>query len=76
MQSIAYYTATPERTASRWMAGCVDPPSRALIALIQSDQGWRVLTHIMRDSKQPWWLATVDAVHEAEENQLQLTLPL
>ena len=76
VQSVAYYTDTPERTACRWMSGAVDPPSRALISLIRSDHGWRVLCHVMRDSKQAWWIKTVDAVHAAEEDQLQLTLPL
>lgn len=72
VQSIACYTGTPARTASRWVSGDVDPPSRILVKLLRSDQGWRVLAHVMRDSTQPWWLA----VEAAEQDSLQLKLPL
>ena len=74
VQSVAYYCNVPERTACRWVAGEVDPTFRALVTLLRSDQGWRVLCCLM--SKEIWWLATVDAVHAAEEDQLQLQLPL
>jgi hypothetical protein len=73
--ALHYLTGAPERTCYEWMRGRVDPPSRALVTLLQSDQGWRVLSQLMRDSKQHWWTETVNARERSrsdEKDQLQL----
>ncbi len=77
VQSLAYYTNAPTRTCSDWVKGEVDPPARAIVQLIQSDQGWRVLSHLMRNSERHWWLETVRArelAHSDEKDQLKLPL--
>lgn len=53
---IAYLTSEPERTCYEWVRGKFDPPSRVLIRLLHSDQGWRVLEYLMRGCKAPWWI--------------------
>jgi hypothetical protein len=77
--ALHYLTGAPERTCYEWVRGKVDPPSRALVTLLQSDQGWRVISHLMRDSKQAWWTETVrarecSAAYEQRREQLQLPL--
>jgi hypothetical protein len=75
VQTLVYFTKAPERTVSRWVAGTVDPPSRAIVTLLQSDQGWRVLSQLMRGSSQHWWTETVSARERSrsdEKDQLQL----
>jgi hypothetical protein len=77
--ALHYLTGAPERTCYEWVRGKVDPPSRALVTILQSDQGWRVISHIMRDSKQSWWTETVrarecSAAYEQRREQLQLPL--
>ena len=75
--ALHYLTGAPERTCYEWVRGKVDPPSRALVSMLQSDQGWRVLEQLMRGCKQPWWLETVrarecSAAYEQRREQLQL----
>lgn len=53
--AIEYYTGSPERTSRQHASGKSDPGSAQLVAVIDSDQGWRALEWIMRDSAQPWW---------------------
>lgn len=53
--SIEFYTQAPERTARHIAADKSDPASELLVKVLDSDQGWRALQWIMRDSKQPWW---------------------
>lgn len=78
--SIAYYTTIPERTARDVIQKDRDPGSNPLVEVLDSDQGWRALCWIMRDSKQPWWLQTLQArecsaAYEARREQLHLPLP-
>jgi hypothetical protein len=63
--AIEFYTDMPERTARHVAADKSDPSSINLAQIIDSDQGWRALEWIMRDSKQPWWIATKRAVRVA-----------
>ena len=58
---IAYLTGEPERTCYEWVRGKFDPPSRVIIRLLHSEQGWRILEYLMRGCKQPWWLLVVEA---------------
>lgn len=74
-----YLTGAPERTCYEWVRGKVDPPSRALIGLLHSDQGWWILEYIMRGCTQRWWLETLRArecsiAYEARREQLSLPL--
>lgn len=59
--AVHHLTKEPERSCYAWIEGKNDPPARALLRLLDTDQGWRVLEYLMRDSKQPWWLETVRA---------------
>ncbi len=77
--ALHFLTNAPERTCYEWVRGKVDPPSRVVIKLLRSDQGWRVLEYIMRDNSQRWWLETVRArecsqAYEARREQLSLPL--
>ncbi len=77
--TLHFLTEAPERTCYEWVRGKVDPPSRVVIKLLRSDQGWRVLEYIMRDNSQRWWLETVRArecsqAYEARREQLSLPL--
>lgn len=62
---IEFYTGISERTARHVAADKSDPASARLAEIIDSDQGWKALEWIMRDSKQPWWIATKRAVRVA-----------
>jgi hypothetical protein len=53
--AIEYYTGVPDRTARQHASGKSDPASAHLVAVLQSDQGWRALEWIMRGNKQSWW---------------------
>jgi len=53
--SIEFYTGCPERTARHIAADKSDPGSILLAQILDSDQGWRALEWILRDSKQSWW---------------------
>lgn len=59
--TLRYLTSEPERTCYEWVRGKFDPPSRVLIKLLHTDQGWRVLEYLMRGCKQPWWRDVVRA---------------
>jgi len=59
--AVHYLTSEPERTCYEWVRGKFDPPSRVLLRLLHTDQGWRVLEFIMRGCKQPWWHEVVRA---------------
>jgi len=77
--AIEFYTSSPERTARHIAADKSDPGSALLAQVIDSDQGWRALQWIMRDSKQPWWLETIRArecSRAYEQRREQLSLPL
>lgn len=77
--SIEFYTGTPERTARHIAADKSDPGSALLVRILDSDQGWRALVWIMRDSRQPWWLELVRARECSlayEQRREQLSLPL
>jgi hypothetical protein len=60
--SIEFYTGCPERTARHIAADKSDPGSILLARILDSEQGWRALQWIMRDSKQVWWADTKRAV--------------
>jgi len=75
--SIEFYTSIPERTARHVAADKSDPASARLVEIIDSDQGWRALEWIMRDSKQSWWIATkrarrVTAAFDGESQQIEM----
>ena len=77
--SIEFYTGAPERTARQYAADESEPKASVLVRVLDSDQGWRALEWIMRDSKQSWWLETVQArecaaAYESKREQLQLPL--
>lgn len=77
--SIEFYTQAPERTARHIAADKSDPGSALLVRVIDSDQGWRVLQWIMRDSRQPWWRELQRAqrcakAYEQEREQFELNL--
>lgn len=44
-----------ERTCRAWASGSAMLPARALVALLRSDHGDRVLSHIMDGCNVPWW---------------------
>lgn len=58
---IHYLSGEPERSCYGWVEGRSDPPSRALVTMLRSDEGWRILEYLMRGSEQPWWLETKKA---------------
>jgi hypothetical protein len=73
--SLHYLTGAPERTCYDWKTGKVDPPARAIISILQSDQGWRFLALLMRGSSKHWWTETVkarDLSHSDDKDQLEL----
>jgi hypothetical protein len=77
--AVHHLTREPERSCYAWIEAKNDPPSRAFVRLLHTDQGWRVLEHVMGDSKQPWWTETVrarecSAAYEQRREQLQLPL--
>lgn len=77
--TVHFLTGEPERTCYEWVRGKFDPPSRVLLRLLHTDQGWRVLEFIMRGCKQPWWIETVRArrcaaAYEQERDQFSLDL--
>ena len=79
--SIEYYTGMPERTARHVAAEKSDPGSASLVKIIDSEQGWRALEWIMRDSKQPWWIEVMAArecagAYEARRKEIQGELAL
>ena len=77
--SIEFYTGVAERTARHIAADKSDPGSELLARILDSDQGWKALTWIMRDSSQRWWLETVRArecSQAYEQRREQLSLPL
>lgn len=76
---VHYISGEPERSCYAWVEGKNDPPSRALIRMLQSDDGWRVLEYIMRGCKQSWWIELVRArkcsqAYEQERAQFELDL--
>lgn len=76
---IEFYTQSPERTARHIAADKSDPGSELLVRIMDSDAGWRALCWIMRDSKQPWWIALYRAqrcaaAYENERQQTELDL--
>lgn len=78
--TVHYLTKEPERTCYEWVRGKFDPPSRVLVRLLRTDQGWRVLEYLMRGCKEPWWLevkrarAAAKAYDAAAAEQLLLSL--
>lgn len=77
--AIHFLTNEPERTCYEWVRGKFDPPSRVIIRLLHSDQGWRVLEYLMRGCKEPWWLSLQRAqiaskAYDAAVEQLSLNL--
>jgi hypothetical protein len=77
--AVHHLTREPERSCYAWVEAKNDPPARAIIRLLHTDQGWRCLEYIMRESKQPWWAETVrarecSAAYEQRREQLQLPL--
>ena len=76
---VHYISGEPERSCYEWVRGKFDPPSRALIRMLQSDDGYRVLEYIMRGSPQPWWRSLVRAkrcaeAYEQQREQFELDL--
>lgn len=74
--TLHYLTAEPERTCYEWVRGKFDPPSRVLIRLLHTDQGWRVLEYLMAGCKQPWWIELRTArecsrAYEARRKQME-----
>ena len=77
--AIELYTAVPERSARQYASDDSEPKASILVRILDSDQGWRALEWIMRDSKQAWWVEIrrakrCAAAYEAE--RLQFELPL
>lgn len=77
--SIEFYTGAPERTARHIAADKSDPGSALLVQILDSDQGWRALAWVMRDSRQPWWLEVARSLecsraYEARREQLKFDL--
>lgn len=77
--SIEFYTGAAERTARHLAADKSDPGSELLVRVIDSDQGWRALKWVMRDSAQPWWRELLRAqrcakAYEQEREQFELDL--
>ena len=60
--SIEFYTGSPERTARQYASDESEPKASVLVRVLDSDQGWRALEWIMRDSKQSWWIDAKKAV--------------
>jgi hypothetical protein len=73
--SIEFYTDAPERSARQYAADKSDPGSVLLAQVIDSDQGWRAIEWIMRDSKQKWW-KQVKLARKYEEIRTQLEMSL
>lgn len=79
--TIHFLTDEPERTCYEWVRGKFDPPSRVLVKLLHTDQGWRVLEYLMRGCKQDWWLSLRAAkecagAYESRRREIQCELPL
>ena len=45
-----------DRTLRAWSSGENEPPARVLALLLRSADGGKVLTWVMRDCEQPWWI--------------------
>jgi len=52
--TLHFLTSVPERTCQAYAAGSRDPGD-FIVRLLRSSEGKRVLDHIMRGCKQPWW---------------------
>lgn len=77
--SIHYISGEPERSCYAWVEGKYDPPARALIKMLRSDEGWRIYEYLMRGCKQQWWVETQRArrcglAYEIERVQFELEL--
>lgn len=77
--AVHHLTKETERSCYAWVEGKNDPPARALLRLLDTDQGWRILEYLLRGCKQRWWLETVRARECSlayETRREQLSLPL
>ena len=52
--ALHFLTAVPERTCQAYASGTRDPGD-FIVRLLRSSEGRRVLNHLMRGCKQPWW---------------------
>jgi hypothetical protein len=76
---VHYICGEPERSCYAWVEGKNDPPSRAVIRMLRSDDGWRVFQYIMRGCDQPWWHEVLRAkrcadAYEREREQFEFDL--
>jgi hypothetical protein len=67
-----------ERQCYRYAAGKADPSAPFVIALLRSADGDRVLDHLMRGCREPWWQRhqLARAALPAVEQLRQLQLPI
>jgi hypothetical protein len=67
-----------ERQCYRYAAGDDAPPAAFLIDLLRGAEGERVLDHLMRGSREPWWQRhqLARAALPAIEQLRQLQLPI
>jgi hypothetical protein len=70
--------ASLERQCYRYASGKQEPPSPFLVALLRSSDGDRVLDHLMRGCREPWWQRhqLARAALPAVEQLRQLQLPI
>lgn len=54
--ALEYLTGAKERVCHYWVAGR-EPNASVLVTLLRSEEGKRVLDHVMRGSKAKWWVA-------------------
>lgn len=54
--ALAQYARCPDRTARAYSSGDREPPASVLRDLLRGDEGYRVLTHVMRDREPTWWV--------------------
>jgi hypothetical protein len=73
--TIQYLTGEPERTCQTWTADCAKPAipkADVLVKLLRSGEGRRVLDHIMRGCKEPWWRDVRAAWIDYEEERKKI----
>ena len=54
--AITQYAGSPDRTARAYSSGDRNPSWIVLHDLIRGKEGYRVLTWVMRDSTETWWV--------------------
>lgn len=54
--ALEQYAGVPDRTARAYQRGDREPTASVLRDLLRSNEGYRVLSHIMRDRPPSWWV--------------------